>query len=42
MKPINHVVDDKNDIYWINDGVTCYQYQVGGKSSTVPKGTDGS
>jgi hypothetical protein len=42
MKPINHVVDDKNDIYWITDGVTCYQYQVVGKSSPASKGTDGS
>ena len=42
MKPINHVVDDKNDIYWITDGVTCYQYRVVGESSSINKGTDGS
>ena len=42
MKPINHVVDDKQDIYCMTDGVSCYQYQVVGESSSVDKGTDGS
>ena len=42
LKPINHVVDDTHDIYWITDGVTCYQYQVVRESSSVTKGTDGS
>jgi hypothetical protein len=32
LKPINHVVADKLDIYWITDGITRYEYRVGGKS----------
>jgi Family of unknown function (DUF5305) len=42
LKPINHVVDDTHDIYWITDGVTCYQYKVVRESSSGTKGTDGS
>jgi hypothetical protein len=38
----NHVVDGKNDIYWITDGVTCYQYQVTGESSYGDEGNEGS
>ena len=32
LKPIDHVVADKLDIYWITDGITRYEYRVGGKS----------
>ena len=42
LKPINHVVDGKNDIYWITDGVTCYQYQVTGESAYGDEGNEGS
>jgi hypothetical protein len=42
LKPINHVVDGKNDIYWITDGVSCYQYQVTGEPSYGDEGNEGS
>jgi len=32
LKPINHVVTDKLDTYWITDGITRYEYRVGSES----------
>jgi len=32
LKPINHVVADNLDIYWITDGITRYEYRVGSES----------
>ena len=38
LKPINHVVNEDLDVYWLTDGTTRYEYQVAGGSPSVDVG----
>ena len=42
MKPINHFVNERTDIYWITDARTRYEYLVVGESPSVTEGNEGS
>ena len=42
LKPINHVVNEDLDVYWLTDGTTRYEYQVAGGSPSVGESPESS